>query len=289
MLAAAGCADREEASTEPAPAEVATAGANRMADGKAEASGEPIADVEPIQRKLIQNAELHVRVSSYAAARDQIEKDLSEMGGFIADATVEHSDGTVSVANLTIRVPSEKLNDFLAGTAGHGDVLHEKLTSEDITEGYYDAKARLANAKRLEARLLTLLDDKADSVTALLEVERELARVRGQIEQIEGKLRLWDKQVALSTVRLRLVTEQTYAVTTPPTIGERLKETLGGSYAALRSFGLGLLVTLVALVPWLIPLAIVGLALRALVRRLRRNRSRAAMPTVVTPNSGSAV
>src|SRR5690606_22565372 len=143
---------------------------------------------------------------------------------------VQHHDGTVSNAELTVRVPSDKLGDFLAGTAGQGDVLHETVRAEDITEGYYDLRARLKNAQRLEARLLSLIDDKADNVSSLLEVERELARVRGQIEGFEGKLRLWDNQVSLATVKIRIVTRQIYAVTAPPTLAERLEETLGGSF-----------------------------------------------------------
>lgn len=232
-------------------------------------------DATPVQRKLIQTAELHVQVDSYASARTAIERDLSEMGGFIADVQVEHRDGSVSYADITVRIPSERLADFLAGTAGAGDVVHETVRSQDITEGYYDTQAHLKNAKRMEARLLSLLDEKADTVTALLEVERELARVRGQIESLEGKIRLWDSQVSLSTVKLRLVTRQVYALSQPPTVMQRLEGALGGSFAALQSFGLGLLVMLVALIPWLVPLGLAGFAVAALVRRVRRRRQHA--------------
>jgi hypothetical protein len=297
-----GCADYDRAASaksEPAAAAPAASAAADMDDGRmaadtagGEGDDAPAAQKAPIQRKLIQTAELHVQVSSYAAARTQIEKNLSEMGGFIADAKVEHSDGSVSHADLTIRIPSDKLADFLAGTAGHGEVMHETIQSQDITAGYYDTKAHLKNAKRMEARLLSLLDTKANSVSSLLEVERELARVRGQVESFEGKLRLWDKQVSLSTVRLRLVTEQVYVVSqppTPPTVMDRLGSTLGGSFAALKGFGLGLLVLLVALVPWLIPLGLAGVAVRAVLRRLLRVRGRratASMPKSVPVSAG---
>lgn len=287
-LTLAGCADKE-AQSEKATASVAAASPTEAANDDARAyDNQPRADEDApvVERKLIQTAELHMQVSSYAAARSRIEDDLRKLGGFIANAQVEHADGEVSYANLTIRVPSDKLADFLAGTAGHGDVTHETLSSQDITEGYYDLEARIKNATRLEARLLALLDNQGDSVTSLLEVERELARVRGQIEGFEGKLRLWDSQVSLSTVQLRLASKQVYAVHAPPTLGEKLNDTLGGSFGALKGFGLGILVVLVALIPWLIPLALAGWALRALVRSVRRRRPAAPFVAPQGPVAG---
>ncbi len=242
-----------------------------------------------VVRKLIQTAELHVEVSSYASARGEIEKNLSELGGFIADVSVQHSEGSVSHADLVVRVPSDKLDDFLAGTAGHGDVVHETVRSKDITEGYYDVKARLKNAKRLEARLLSLLDERADNVTSLLEVERELARVRGQVEGFEGKIRLWDNQVNLSTVKLRLVTRQVYAASEPKTLGGELGETLGSSLEALQGFGLGLLFFAVALVPWLIPMGLLFYALRAMFRWMKRRRADRRATPMGGPGIGPAV
>lgn len=287
-LAVAGCRD-QDASSEAAPSK-AVAAATAMADGEPSDDGPTEAmgdkqkdDAEVVSRKLIQTAELHVQVASYAQARSEIEKNLSEMGGFIADASVQHSDGDVSHADLTVRIPSERLGEFLAGTAGHGDVLHETVKSKDITEGYYDVKARLKNAKRLEARLLALLDANADTVSSLLEVERELARVRGQIEGFEGKIRLWDNQVSLSTVKLRLVTRQVYAVTQPPTVTDRMDSALSGSIAALKGAGLGVLLLLVALLPWLLPLAAVGWVVRALVKRFRKPRPIATPPAHAQP------
>lgn len=234
------------------------------------AAGLAADDLAPQQRKLIQNAELHVQVESYAEARAEIDRLLASLGGFVADARVDHREGQVSSADLTIRVPAEKLAEFLAGTAGHGDVLHETLKSEDITEGYYDLEARLTNAKRMEARLLEIMAGKADTMTSLLEVEREIARVRGEIERMEGKLKMWDRQVALATVKLRLVSKQVYAVTappTPPTLGEEIAGTFGGSWKALKAFGQGLLLVLVALAPWLVPLAALIFVLHRLNRR----------------------
>ncbi len=280
LITISGCADHdrgEATKSEAAPATIESDPQRLDVDGKADKdpTSELAAEGErtTMQRQLIKTAELHVRVSSYAAARTEIDKNLAAMGGFIADAQVEHSDGNVSHADLTIRIPSAQLVPFLTGTAGHGDVTHETVRSQDITEGYYDMKARLRNAVRMETRLLSLLDTKADTVTSLLQVERELGRARGQIEGFEGKLRLWDGQVSLATVKLRLVTQQVYAVSEPPGLMDRIESSLGQSFAALTSFGMGLLIMLAALIPWAIPLTVAGFAVRGLFRRLSRRRA----------------
>jgi hypothetical protein len=207
----------------------------------------------------------------------------------VADAQVEHHDGEVSRATLTLRVPSDKLAMFLDETSGNGKVLHERLDAQDITDGYYDLQARLKNAKRVEARLVEILGANASTMRDLLEVERELARIREEIERHEGRIRLWDQQVALSTVRLQLVTKQTYAAAAPVSFGERMGDTLGGSFAALVGFGKGVVLFLTALLPWFLPLALLAFGIRAIVRRMPKKRPASPPygPSVYVPVDGT--
>lgn len=268
MLAAgmAACAKSEDAA--PAhEAEPVAAAPQAPAVAADKATNKPV-----VERKLIQNAELHVEVASYQEARRALDRELAHAGGFVADARIEHHDGEVSRAELVLRIPQKQLAAFLADAAGFGKVTHEALHSDDVTDSYVDIQARLNNAKRLETRLLELLANKTDGVKDLLEVERELARVREQIEQFETQLKRFDEQVALSTVKMQLTTKRVYAAAPEPTLGERARETLASSWQALTLFGRGLLLFTVALVPWLVPLVLAGWAVRLLVRRLRRKR-----------------
>lgn len=282
-LVLAGCADRDASSAASPPYEPEAKAEAAEEQGIAQASAAP-APVEADQvraRKLIQNAELHVEVDAYPATRRKLDALLASVGGFVADAQIDHRDGEVSRATLTLRVPSDKLAVFLDEAAGSGKVIHERLTAKDITEGYYDTQARLKNAKRVEARLVEILGAQASTMKDLLEVERELARVREEIERHEGRIRLWDQQVGLSTVELTLVTHQTYVAATPPTLGERLHAALSGSFGALVGVGKALVVFLAALLPWLLPLALLVFGGRAVARRLLRRR--VAPPQTVTP------
>ena len=277
MLAAAlaGCADqdatatpRNEAAPQAVPARPAPKQDNlKLADGAA-ASDTPnrdgddgAGDFANNQRKLIQTGELRLEVAEYGEARAAIDAELKRLGGYVANAEVRHHNDKVSSATLTLRVPQQHFHTFLRGTAASGKVQHEALHTNDVTDAYIDAAARLKNARRLEARLLQLLESKTDGVKDLLEVERELARVRETIERHQGRLKMFDKQVGLSTLKLDLMTREVYAASTPLTLGNSVSRTFSGSLGLLSDAGRGLLLFAVALVPWLLPLLLLGFAL----------------------------
>lgn len=274
-LPLAGCleaGDRAMPSNEgPPPAASAVPATNASGEADALTQVDLAGEQAAVDRKLIQNAELHLEVDNYEKARRALDAELATLGGFVANAEVQHRDGDVSQAKLTLRIPSDELHGFLGTAAGQGKVMHENLRTEDITDGYYDLQARLDNARKLETRLLALMTEKAHGMKELLELEREIARVREQIERHEGKLRLWDKQVAMSTVELSLFTKQVYTASAPPTLSDKMSDTLGSSWGALVALGHGLLLLATLLVPWLLPLALIVLAARAVWRRRRRN------------------
>lgn len=223
------------------------------------------------RRQLIRRAQMHVEVDNYSAARRSLEAQLATLAGYVEDAEVQHASAEVSVATLTLRVPAASLDALMAHCTELGSVLSEQVNTEDVSEQYYDTDARRRNAQRLEARLLELLTAQTSGVKDLLEVERELARVRQEIETLDARLRVFDGQVAMSTLTLRLSTRDRYAAGAPLSLRDDLSHTLGDSWTALVSVGRFGLVSLVALLPW-IPL---GLVVVYLGRRLMSRRGRA--------------
>jgi hypothetical protein len=271
----ASCSSRSRAPGAPAPvaAIVAKPPASELG-GRDEKPGESAAAAaKVVARKIIRDGELTIVVKSYAPARDAVEDLARRLGGYLSASQVDHSEGDSASALLTLRIPSEKLDDALRTLAQLGTVVHESTRSNDITEQYYDLKARLSNARKLETRLLELLAHQAGKVGELLEVEREIARVREQIEIFEGKLRLYDNQVELSTLAVQLVIREKYVATAPPTLGADARETLGDSWDALRRFARAVVLMLVALLPWS---PVIALPIWLLVRwRRRRRRAKA--------------
>jgi hypothetical protein len=87
---------------------------------------------------------------------------------------------------------------------GIGELKNQALTTEDVTKAYFDTESRLKNARLMEQRLIEILKTKSKDVADLLEVEKELGRVREQIETMQGELKFMDSQVAFATVTITL-------------------------------------------------------------------------------------
>lgn len=223
----------------------------------------------------MRRGELHLVVERYEGVRRRIEQLVGEAGGYVAKSTVDHQLGRVSSATLVVRVPAAAFGGIVGRIEALGTLTHQAMDSEDITEQYFDLDARLRNARRLEARLLELLAKQAGKVSDLLEVERELSRVRETIERFTGKLHLYDDLVALSTLAIHLRIDRAYVPPKPPTLGQEIGATLRRSWASLVTVGRGLVLALVALLPWAVPL---GIVTWLVVRWLRRRRQRRGSP-----------
>jgi hypothetical protein len=99
-------------------------------------------------------------------------------------------------------VPAERFDEALAGLTPIGKVESVNVSAQDVGEEYVDITARVENAHRLEARLIALLANRTGKLQDVLSVERELARVREEIERYEGRLRYLRTRVATSTLTI---------------------------------------------------------------------------------------
>ena len=264
LAAGLSCADKREASVSvSAPAEVA---AVAVKGDKTKASGPR----DGFPRKIVRNGEVRVVVKQYQPARRAVEELAQQAGGYVGSSQVQHSLGQVSSATPVLRVPTGRFDDLRASIARLGTLERESTSSQDITEDYCDLRARLANARKLEARMLELLAKQTDKLADLLQVERELGRVREEIERFEGKLRLLDSLVDLSTLTVQLSVQERYVPPRAPSFGEDAKDVLRRSWEALRALGRGVLLAAVALLPWLVPIGAAAYGLTWWVQRRRR-------------------
>ncbi len=261
-----GCA-RAEDSFEPAPVVADVVAPAPSAAPTAQHAANP-----NDQRKIVREGELTLEVDSVDAFRPLLEAELASVGGHMTDASVQHVDGKISGGQFTLRLPQDEIARFTTKCRSWGVVTQEDLRAREITAEYHDESARLTNARKLEQRLLALVDAQANSVKDLLEVERELARVREQIETLEGHIRLYDSQVALATLALRVATRERFVAATPPTFMSQVGSAFTGSTRVLTNMARGGALLCVALVPWL-PL---GLGMWLLLRLIRRRRTNAA-------------
>lgn len=156
--------------------------------------------------KIIKTGELAVEVPSYEPAVERVQAIVTQGGGFIADATTQEQSGGALTGRVVVRVAPERFEGLFATLKTIGRVESENVKAADVTAEYVDLEARIHSHKITEERLQELVKNKSivDKISALLEVERELNRVRSEIEQFEGQLRVMADRVALSTISLTL-------------------------------------------------------------------------------------
>lgn len=278
MAAPISCMADREAPSAMSPAPVARKVPSLEVESKAgaeadkEGGGEQAAGAQAMTRKIIRNGEISLVVKSYKPARQAIESMLKKSKGYISNSRTEHRLNEVSSATLTLRVPARGFTPVMKSLGQLGVVQSESTDSQDITEKYYDLKSRLETARKLEQRLLVLLQTRTDKMSDLLQVERELARVREKVESFQGKLRLFDNLVDLCTITVNLSIQQRYTPPKPATLPEEMSRVLSNSWGSLKGLGRATLLAGVALLPWALPLGLVIFILLRIARRLRRRK-----------------
>ncbi|MEO7167277.1 MAG: DUF4349 domain-containing protein [Chthoniobacterales bacterium] len=155
-------------------------------------------------RKLIRNAQLELVVANYEAAVQRLTTMASEEHGFIATQNSSKLPNGKLQGTVVIKVAPDNLDRFLQKARGLGELKNQTLGTDDVTKAYFDTDARLRNAKRMEDRLLEMLQTKTGKVSDLLQVEKELARVRESVEQMQGELKYYDALVQFATVTISL-------------------------------------------------------------------------------------
>jgi hypothetical protein len=149
---------------------------------------------------LIRTGSIRLRVEEVKSAFEEAARIVRAANGYIADSQFSSEEGP-DYATMTVRLPAEGLDSVIERIARLGIVLHKQLGAEEVTEEYVDLSSRKRNLEREEERLLQLLN-RAGKVKELLEVEQTLARVRGEIEVIAGRMRYLENRVALSALTI---------------------------------------------------------------------------------------
>lgn len=164
------------------------------------------------QRDVISTASLSIEVDAVAEAVVSVRMIAEANGGFVETLSTS-GVGFRQDANVTIRVPRDRFDAAVEQLGRLGDVPGQHLSSEDVTEEAIDLNARLNASVREEQSLLALLG-RADSVADVLGIERELTRVRSQIERLQGQINVLQSRIDMSTIYVTLFSRVSVGV--PP-------------------------------------------------------------------------
>ena len=155
-------------------------------------------------RKLIRNAEVELEIISFDDAVQKIAAFANEERGYVATTSSEKQANGKLRGQVVVKVLPENLDRFLQKVRALGELKNQTLGTEDVTKAYLDTDARLKNARVMEQRLIDMLKTKTGKVSDLLQVEKELGRVREEIEKMQGELKYWDSQVQFATATISL-------------------------------------------------------------------------------------
>ncbi|MCI8946402.1 MAG: DUF4349 domain-containing protein [Lachnospiraceae bacterium] len=250
---------------EAAAAEEASAG--KADNGAGEISGQ-------VQEKLIRRVNMEVETQAFDALVSGLRNEVETLGGYVENFSVNDYYGGVNRdAQMTARVPSVSLDDFLNSVEGQSNVVYRNETVEDVTLQYVDLDTHKKALLTERERLMELLS-KAEEVADIIEIESRLSEVRYQIESLESQLRVIDNQVTYSTVYLSVREVELYSPAEKQGMWEKISDRfINKVYRMiwrLEEMVIEGVASLPFLLGWLTVIVIVVVAGRLILRRLCR-------------------
>lgn len=235
------------------------------------------------ERIVIKNADLAIIVTDPSEAMETIAKMAEGMGGFVVYSNLYKTTTSqgleVPNANITVRVPAEKLESALVQIKGlvadaRTDIINENVSGEDVTSQVTDLESRLRNLEAAETQLLEIMEN-AEETEDVISVFRELTNVREEIEVIEGQIKYYRESARLSAISVYL---QAKAAVEPITIGGwQPGVEAQRAIQALVNGGQAIVNALIWLVLFAVPiLAIIFLPIFLIVRAIRKRRAKKA-------------
>jgi hypothetical protein len=174
--------------------------------------------------RIARSASAHVVVADLDRARAELEQFLTTHRGYAAQLSVSGQRPATRTLVAALKVPPDQIEATLAFLRTIGRIMNEAQGSEDVTAQAVDLEARISNARRTEARLGAVLENRTGRVSDVLEVEREIARVRGEIERMVAEQKQLNARVDLATVDVRIEEEPRAGFATPTaSIGRQLQ------------------------------------------------------------------
>ncbi len=246
-----------------------------------DASPPPAAPL-PKGRAQILEGTVRLRVGSVDSAMVQLAAIAARFDGHMGSRVVRFGEERTRGGSVQLRVPSDRFDEAVTALGQVGRLEHSAVNAVEVGEQLVDLRARLENARRLESRLLDILRTRTGRLADVLAIERELARVREEIERSDAQLRTLADRVAMSTITAELFEPGPIVAFTPA--ASVLRESFGQAW---RNF-VDLLAGLIAASGFYLPLLAVVLVAFAAMRGWQRRRSGRRAPPPVTGGEATA-
>lgn len=280
----------EEVATEDAYTEEAGVVENAAAGGTTESTGLiQGAETGSLADKIIYTAYANLETTDLDQSIDTLNGLVEQYGAFLESSSVT-GNNLLDIAagytygrcaDFTLRVPKEHYSDFTSALDAVGNVVTLSSDAENITAQYSDVEIQVKSYDTQEQRLLEIMAQ-ADTVEDMIALESRLSEVRMEKDRLETQLQNWDRQVDYSTVTISLTEVQELTPEPPaeePTYLEQLGQTFMNSVHWMGRAAKGGVKLLVAVIPVLLPIAVIILAVvlicKGAAKRKLRKQERA--------------
>lgn len=250
-----------------------SAGDAGFAESAVSVSVSPESVAIPEKQKVIRDASISMRVGNADEAVAKLRGVANWYKGTVASVNVWDNGKGVKSGSVTIEVPTESFDAAVTSVKETATVVvQETVSNQDVTSQFVDMEARLKNKKAEEESFAKILGT-ADKMADIIAITRELSRVRGEIEVMEGQMRYMSAQTEMATISVSLSEDQNVSFVETWRPWQEVKDTASRLLASLQGFVNFVIVALV----WFLPLAILygGLAfvvwivVRAVYRKIR--------------------
>ena len=239
-----------------APAAAMDAGASNSLRG----AGETGSTALPENRKWVITVNMDAETEDLDGLMAGLDKEIAALGGYVEDQEIYNGSSYASRrhrnANLTVRIPADRVEDFTAAVSGIANVVSTNVNRDDITLKYVDTESRVTALKTEETRLLELLAQ-AETMSDLLEIEARLSDVRYELESYSSRLRVYDNQVDYATIYLFISEVQEYTPVAEKTVWERIRDGFKSSIEGVTDGFVDFFVWIIANSPYLLVWAVV--------------------------------
>ena len=229
-------------------------------------------------QKLITTVEINAETEDLDALMPQLSEHIAQLGGYVEFQNTYYGSAYSSYrhrsANMTIRIPADKLSDFLLHVEGASNVISKQQSQDNVTLQYVDTESRVAALEAERDRLMELLEQAGD-LSDLLKIEERLTDVLYDLESTTAQLRSLDNQVSYATVNLYIDEVKILTETQEQTVWQRIGSGFGENLRNIGDDIVDFFVWLVTYSPQLIIIGgIVWLITRIVRRAIKKRRAK---------------
>lgn len=237
--------------------------------GTGYSSESDVADiVAPVGRKIIYTAFLNIETKDFDGSQVSMKKLVALNGGYIESSDVHgRADEYYHSGNYVIRIPVAKYNDFIESCGTIGSIYSKSEDADDVTSEYVDVNARIKSLQTKLARLEEL-EQKAENLTDLLEIEDRINETQYQLENYQGQLKSLNDKIDYCTVNINLESVEDY---TPVEEASFLSKISDAFIEGIEVF-VNAIQEIILIIIFLLPLIVVATIVVVIVLKVRKKK-----------------